>query len=214
MQDDILIIHEKHRQAAFQVLELVLPEVQKHPGKFIMTVAGESGAGKSEIASVLAGLFKQNDFPACIIQQDDYFEYPPRTNARMREKDIRRIGPGEVRLDEINRTLADIISGKDPVFKPLVIFPEDRISEEAVSFLSYKVIIVEGTYTTLADHIDCRVFIDRDLNDTRADRLKRNREKQDEYLEQILGIEHEIISRHKEKADIIITREYHALRKP
>jgi uridine kinase len=70
------------------------------------------------------------------------------------------------------------------------------------------VIIIEGTYTTLVDNIDCHVFIDRNRDDTREDRLKRNREKQNDYLERILEIEHNIISRHKDMADIIINKEF------
>ena len=213
MRDDILIIDEIHRKAASEVFEMILPTLKSHTGKFMMTIAGESGAGKSEIASALADLMRKANIPAYIIQQDDYFEFPPKTNARMREKDIGRIGPGEVRIDLINDNLSSILSGKDPVEKPLVIFSEDKITAEEVSFKPFKVIILEGTYTTMAKNIDCRVFIDRDMNDTRADRLKRNREKQDDYLEQILRIEHDIISRHKERADIVITRDFTAVKK-
>ena len=213
MRDDILIIDEIHRKAASEVFEMIFPTLKSHTGKFMMTIAGESGAGKSEIASALADLMRKANIPAYIIQQDDYFEFPPKTNARMREKDIGRIGPGEVRIDLINDNLSSILSGKDPVEKPLVIFSEDKITAEEVSFEPFKVIILEGTYTTMAKNIDCRVFIDRDMNDTRADRLKRNREKQDDYLEHILRIEHDIISRHKERADIVITRDFTAVKK-
>jgi uridine kinase len=213
MRDDILIIDEIHRKAASEVFEMILPTLKSHTGKYMMTIAGESGAGKSEIASALADLMRKANIPAYIIQQDDYFEFPPKTNARMREKDIGRIGPREVRIELINHNLSSILSGKDPVEKPLVIFSEDKITTEEVSFEPYKVIILEGTYTTLAKNIDCRIFIDRDMNDTRADRLKRNREKQDDYLEQILRIEHDIISRHKERADIVVTRDFTAVKK-
>jgi uridine kinase len=161
----------------------------------------------------LEDLLIKNGITAYIIQQDDYFEYPPKTNARMREQDISRVGPQEVRIDLINQTISSILSSRNPVMKPLVIFTEDRITTEEVNFAPFRVVILEGTYTTLADNIHCKVFIDRDLEDTREDRLKRNREKQDEYLENILRIEHEIISKHKALADIIITKQFTAARK-
>jgi uridine kinase len=210
MRGDILIIGGNHRKAAAEILGLILYEIRQHDRKYIMTIAGESGAGKSEIARALADLLEEEGLPAYVIQQDDYFEYPPKTNALMRETDIGRVGPGEVRLDLVNDTLAAIRSGRDPVEKPLVIFPEDRITTEQVSFAPYKVVILEGTYTTLAVNVDCHVFIDRNMDDTREDRLKRNREQQNDYLERILRIEHGIISRHRDRADIIVNRDFSA----
>jgi uridine kinase len=213
MRDDILIITEDHRKAAKGLFDLLLFRIESHRGKFILTIAGESGAGKSEVAASLAMLLEEKGIPVYIIQQDDYFQFPPRTNARMREDDIRWVGPGEVRIDLINRNIESVIKGDDPVEKPLVIFSEDSITTEQVHFSPYKVIILEGTYTSLVQGIDCRVFIDRDLDDTREDRLKRNRERQDEYLDKILQIEHAIISRHKDLADIIITKDFNSVPK-
>jgi uridine kinase len=212
MRGDILIINENHWKAAQELLDHILLRIIGHSGKFLVTVAGESGAGKSEIAAALEDLLVKKGILARVIQQDDYFEFPPLTNARMREQDIGRVGPQEVRIDLINKTVRDLLSGKNPVRKPLVVFAEDRITEEEVDFSPYRVIILEGTYTTLVDEIDCRVFIDRDLDDTREDRMKRNREKQDAYLERILQIEHAIISRHIDKADIIIDRNFNTIK--
>ena len=76
----------------------------------------------------------------------------------------------------------------------------------------YEVFIAEGTYTTALKNVDARVFIDRDLTDTKKDRAKRAREKQDDFLEQILTIEHRIISAQKKEADIIITKGFDAVK--
>jgi uridine kinase len=148
------------------------------------------------------------NIPAYIIQQDDYFHLPPKTNENSRILNINQVGPGEVRLDLLNETINALKEGKQNISKPLVIFEEDRITEEVLNLQAFKVIIIEGTYTTLVDNIDCHVFIDRNRDDTREDRLKRNREKQNDYLERILEIEHNIISRHKDMADIIINKEF------
>lgn len=208
MRGDILIIGDHHRQAAIGICEMKKDDILLKDGKYIFTIAGESGSGKSELASALKDQLGKAGISTFIIQQDDYFEYPPKTNARMREGDISRVGPGEVRLDVLNENLLSIISGKPAIEKPLVIFAEDRITTESLDLSAYRVIIVDGTYTSLLDHTDCRIFIDRDNNDTREDRLKRNREKQDDYLEQILEIEHKIISRHKTRADIVVNKDF------
>lgn len=210
MRGDILIIGEHHRQAAEEILDITLPGILSKPGKFFFSVGGESGAGKSEISYALENLLTNKGIQSRMIQQDDYFVYPPRTNERMREKDIGRVGPGEVRLDLLNENIREAREGKAEIVKPLVIFEEDRITSEKVSLEPFKVIIIDGTYTTLLENIDCRVFIDRDRDDTRADRLRRSRETQSEYLEKILEIEHRIISRHKTLANIIVNKEFKA----
>jgi len=210
MRGDILIIGDHHRRAAEEILNLTLPAIRSKPGKFFFTIAGESGSGKSELAYALEGLLEKLNIRAYIIQQDDYFVFPPKTNERLRVIDINRVGPGEVRLDLINENIKAVIDGQSRIEKPLVIFEEDRITSEIIDFDPFRVIIIDGTYTTLLEQIDCRVFIDRDRDDTRADRLKRNREKQNDYLEDILEIEHNIISRHKDMAGIIVNKEFKA----
>jgi uridine kinase len=208
MRGDILIIGKHHTHAAEEILNIMLPSVRSKEGKFLFTVGGESGAGKSEIAYALENLLEMNGIAGLIIQLDDYFVHPPKTNEQVRHKNIGWVGTGEVKLDLLNENIRDIIAGKPEIRKPLVIFAEDRIISEKISLTPYKVIIIDGTYSTLLEKIDCRVFIDRDWNDTREDRLKRNREKQSDYLEKILEIEHNIISRHKGLANIIVDKQF------
>jgi len=212
MKGDILIIGDHHRRAAEGILNLTLSTILSKTGKFFFSIAGESGSGKSELAYALEGLLEKRNIPAYIIQQDDYFVFPPKTNERMRVIDIDRVGPAEVRLDLLDENIRAVLEGHSKIEKPLVIFAEDRITSEIIDLDPFQVIIIDGTYTTLLEQIDCRVFIDRDRNDTRADRLKRNRERQNDYLENILEIEHNIISRQKAMAQIIVNKEFIAAR--
>ena len=212
MRGDILIIDDNHRKAAKEVVKIILSEIERPIQKFVISVAGESGAGKSEIAASIAEVLEKKGLKCFIFQQDDYFVYPPKTNAKTREKDINWVGEREVKLKLIDEELEQIRKGLTIIKKPLVIFEEDRIDEETVDLSDVDVFIVEGTYTTALKNVDQKVFIDRNLNDTKASRLKRNREKQDEYLERILMIEHKIISAHKALADIIITKDYNAIK--
>ena len=207
-----MIIDEKHRKAARQVFNIIQDDILHHPGRFFMTVAGESGAGKSETAAALAEVLDKAGYKTWVIQQDDFFVYPPKTNAAMRVKKGGKVGPEEGRLDLLNQIILEARSGVEKIHKPLVLFEEDRIITEEAEIGDHRVVIIEGTYTTLLEHIDCKVFINRNLEDTRADRKKRNREKQDEFLEKILHTEHMIISGHKPLADVIITRDYDAVK--
>lgn len=175
---------------------------------FIITIGGESGSGKSEIAESLSKLLSEKNVKSIIFQQDDYFVYPPKTNAQMRRKNINWVGPSEVKLALLDEDLKSIMEGKSEVEKPLVIFDEDRISKEIVKVEGIKVVIVDGTYTTILRNVHQRIFIDRVHLDTQELRRQRAREEQDEFLEKILKIEHGIISSHKSNADVIVTKEY------
>lgn len=208
MRGDKLIIHEGHIRAGGQVAELLFPEIVKAGSKFIVSIAGESGSGKSEIASVLAESLLKKDIKCIILQQDDYFIYPPRTNADMRRKDIGHVGVTEVRVELLDQNLKDMAEGKTEIEKPLVIFDEDRIERETIDLDGIKAVIVEGTYTTVLRNVHRHIFIDRTYIDTRESRQQRARERQDDFLEKILEIEHEIIAAHKPRADIIVTKNY------
>ena len=210
MKGDKLIIETWHIKAARQAGVLLLPLLTGSTGIFIITIAGESGSGKSEVAEALSDVFSEQDIGSVILQQDDYFVYPPRTNEEMRRKNIAHVGLSEVRLDLLDRNLEDILEGKSEITKPLVIFEEDRIIGETVRLEGARTVIVEGTYTTTLKNVHRRVFIDRTYIDTREKRKLRARETQDAFLEQVLKIEHDIISSHRSRADIIITGDYDA----
>lgn len=212
MQGDVLIINENHKKAARQTILFILDKIKAATNKFVITVAGESGAGKSEIAASISKELEKNNITNFIFQQDDYFIYPPKTNSQLRLKDINHVGISEVKLDLLDDEIQMVKNGQTLIEKPLVIFEEDRIAKEAVELKDKDVLIAEGTYTTALKNADIRIFIDRNHQDTKASRLERNREKQDEYLEKILLIEHNIISKHKALADIIITKEYNAIK--
>ena len=118
----------------------------------------------------------------------------------------------EVKLSLLDEEIAAIRKGETLIEKPLVIFGEDRITSETVELSQYEIFIAEGTYTTSLKNVDARIFIDRNINDTKKARAKRAREKQDDFLEQILSIEHRIISAQKKQADIIISKKYEAIK--
>lgn len=211
MLGDKLIIKEEHIKAAKELLKLLLPKIkaaEKNDRAFIITIAGESGAGKSETAVALSQQLVETGIKSHILQQDDYFFYPPKTNDMMRRKDINHVGTSEVNLDLLDQNLRDIQERKEKIEKPLVAYEQDEAVREILNLRGIPVIIVEGTYTTLLKNAHQRVFIDRIYLETKSERLERGREEQDEYLEKVLEIEHGIISEHKAKADIIVTHDF------
>jgi len=212
MRGDILIIDENHRKAAHQVVDLIREKIKESDKKFVITVAGESGAGKSEVAASIAEKLEIEGLSTYIFAQDDYFILPPKTNENKRKQDISWVGMKEVKLDLLDQNIDDAVRGKNPVVKPLVDFQADSVGEESVDLKDFNVFIAEGTYTTTLKNADCRIFIDRNKMDTVESRKKRNREAQDEFLDNVLTIEHEIISKHKALADIVISKSWEASR--
>ena len=115
------------------------------------------------------------------------------------------VGPGEVRLDLLDENLAAAKRGDTSITKPLVHFKENMIAEETVSLEGVNVVIAEGTYTSILEKIDFRAFIDRTYHDTLKHRKKRARDPAEgEFINRVLEIEHEIISAHKARADIVL----------
>ncbi|MFO8009476.1 MAG: zeta toxin family protein [Dehalococcoidia bacterium] len=208
MRGDRLVIQEWHIQAGRKAADLVLPRIEASANKFTITVAGESGSGKSEVAEVLAEALAEKGIPSIILQQDDYFILPPKSNENKRREDLDWVGANEVRLDLMDQNLRDFKAGEERITKPLVIFEEDRVTEETVDVHGAKVAIAEGTFTTTLNNADCRVFIDKTYHETKKARLLRAREAQDDFLENVLKIEHKIISSHKRLADVLITSDY------
>ncbi|MFC1533594.1 uridine kinase [Thermodesulfobacteriota bacterium] len=208
MRGDVLIIQEWHCKAGLKSAQLIIPQIEQSIGKYTITIAGESGSGKSEIAEVIAEVLAEKNIKSFILQQDDYFIHPPKTNENTRRKDIDWVGANEVRLDIMDQNLKDFKEGKTQITKPLVIFEEDRVIEETINIDGFKVAITEGTYATTLNQVDCRVFIELTYHETKKARLLRAREEQDDFLETVLKIEHKVISSHKRIADFIVTGDY------
>ncbi len=202
MIGDKLVITEYHRQGAAQVWQAIEDRAGKEP--LGVSIAGESGCGKSETARCLADKAQEAGLKVVILGQDDYFELPPKTNHKKRQQDISWVGPQEVKLDLLDDHVALLKTSNKPLEKPLVYFEEDRIDHEILPAGPYDLVVVEGTYTTLLQQVDLRAFIDRNYKQTKKARLTRGRDPDVQFLENVLAIEHDIISKHKALADLVI----------
>lgn len=210
MKGDVIIVEEHHARAGKQVVDILLPDIQATAGKYALTVAGESGSGKSETATAIANALKGKGISSVILQQDDYYVHPPKTNDATRRKDPDWLGPKEVRLDVLDANVRDALDGKAEIKKPLVDYDADSIGQEILSVSDAGVVIAEGTYTTLVESANAHIFIARNYMDTLAHREKRQRDQSelDDFTANILIKEHEMISSHKNIADIVITKDY------
>jgi uridine kinase len=211
MKGDVIIVEEHHRKAAGAIAPAIIEKLKAKPARYVISVAGESGSGKSETAKAIADELSKFGVRSAILGQDDYFVLPPRSNDARRRDDPEWLGPHvEVNLELMEDNLRAAIEGATELIKPLVDYENDRVGEERISLEGVAVIIAEGTYTSLLRHVDTRVFIARSRRDTLEHRLKRNRggEARDPFVEQVLKKEHMIIAGHRFLADFVITKDY------
>jgi uridine kinase len=211
MKGDKLVLLDYHKRAASEIVSHIIQDVRKKKTRYIITVAGESGSGKSETGKAIADELEKFGIKSVVLAQDDYFVLPPKSNDLKRREDPEWLGPHvEVKLDVLEQNLVNAIQGKREITKPLVDYDSNTIEDEIINLDGIKVLIAEGTYTSLLKHVDIRIFISRNWLDTFEHRQKRNRgnEVGDPFIEQVLGIEHKIIAGHKQLADILITRDY------
>ena len=211
MKGDKLVLQDYHRRAATEIVSHVIQDIRKKKTRYIITVAGESGSGKSETGKAIADELDKFGITSVLLGQDDYFVLPPRSNDAKRREDPEWLGPHvEVKLDVLEQNLVSAIQGEKEIIKPLVDYDSNTIEDEIIHLDGIKVLIAEGTYTSLLKHVDTRIFISRNWLDTLEHRQKRKRgnEVGDPFIEQVLSIEHKIIAGHKQLADILITKDF------
>lgn len=214
MKGDKLVLKEYHKRAAGEIVSHIIENIRKYKTRYIITVAGESGSGKSEMGKAIADELNKIGIKSALLGQDDYFVLPPKSNDLKRRRDPQWLGPHvEVKLDVLEQNLICALQGKPEIKKPLVDYDANMIEEETINLDGIQVLIVEGTYTSLLKHVDTRIFICRDWLDTLSHRQarKRGNEVGDPFIEQVLSIEHKIIAGHQHLADILITKDYEVI---
>lgn len=175
---------------------------------YFITISGESGCGKSTLAIALKEVFSQSGVSSFIIHMDDYFHLPPTSNHLQRLKDINHVGPQEVDLKLLQKHIDMIKDGADEIIKPLIHYKENEKRTEILKANGIDLIIIEGTYVTLLEGIDTKMFMLRTFEETWEDRKKRGRDPLIPFLEEVLKIEHSIVKGHSAKASILIDKDY------
>lgn len=207
MIGDVINLEQRHLDTAENIYRII-KQNEKHTEKWTVGICGESGSGKSVTAFALKKILDEKGIRSYVIQMDDYFKLPPKTNHENRLKSIDNVGLQEVQLDLIEQNIKEFKDGKLFIEKPLIHYQDNSIAQEIIDIEDIQVLIIEGTYILSIHEFDFSIFIDRMYKDTYEKRMERNRDEQSDFIETVLEIEHQIIRRFKEKADIVLGKNY------
>lgn len=205
MLGDVLLIEDKHRKAARQImgyLESLAAE------KTILSMSGGSGSGKSEIAHLVAQELKDLHTPAKVLHMDNYYRVPPQQRKSWRlEHGLERIGPDEYDWELINRHMADFRGDAAHVTLPCIDLLTDQVDELTTSFEGLKYMVLEGLFAIKAQ-ADLRILIDLTHHETKSAQHKRGKEKVNGYRWQVLEREHQEVQALRPLTDLLVTRDF------
>ena len=189
--------------------ELAREVVQKSPAK-VYRVSGESGCGKTTLAKAIVKEFEAQGKKAMLISQDEYFHLPPRQNHNKRVEDFEWIGLGEVDWKMLNGVIDQVLNpAVAAVEVPEMNWELDTKEWKTMEADQVEVVVIEGTYV-LGDKRDGEVgiFFEHTYVDTKENRLARNREVVDDFIQRVLEREHGIISALRNDADLVVNKDY------
>jgi uridine kinase len=204
---DILVIKETHRKAAGEITDLVLREYQGN--KVSLAIGAESGAGKSEIAHVVAqNLFQsERKLRSFVVHTDDFFLLPHKERNELRKQtNLASIGPSEIDFDELRYVLWKFEAGGQTLI-PILEFITSSAYKLLADFKDVQVLICEGLYAPMLD-VTYKIFMDLTYHDTKEFRLERGKEVINEFRLKVLEREHQAVSQLREQVDYVITKDY------
>jgi len=206
MLGDVLLITEKHENAAKEILPIIL---KNRKNKFMIAVSGESGSGKTELSHVLAKMLRKEGIVCKPIHIDNYYRILPleRTEWRKKHGIDTAVGLGEYDWETINKNIDDFKNDRTSTM-PCVDLVTEQVDHLTTDFKGVDMIIVDGLYAINTDGIDLGIFIELTYHETKKAQVVRGKEPQNEYRMQVLEREHQVVQSLRSKAHILINKEY------
>lgn len=176
--------------------------------KLVIGICGESGSGKSVTAKCLKLTLEKSGISSHILHMDCYFKLPPKNNHEKRKEDIAWVGVGEVKMDLWQSHINAFKSNAETLTLPVVDYEKNLFFDYQQHLNEVSVLIVEGGYAFYLEELDYKIFLEKNYKDTLEARRSRTREVYDPFVEQVLVIEHDLVSSCQPKADMSITKNY------
>ena len=206
MLGDVLLIADKHREAAAAILEKVL-ELRKP--KMIIAIRGESGSGKSELSHVLAKSMREAGIMTKVMHIDNYYRILPleRKDWRIQNGIEDVVGYGEYDWETIYRNLSEFRAGSKATM-PCVDLVTEQVDQLITDFGGIDALVIDGLYAVKAEGSDLNVFIELTYHETKKAQAVRGKEPQNEYRARVLEQEHKMVQALRPLAHLLISKEY------
>lgn len=201
-------IKEEYFDLSNELIEIITKAELFDKDKLVIGIAGESGSGKSVTAKCLQITLRKLNINSVVLHQDGYYKLPPKENHNKRKEDINWVGVHELKLELMQEHLNNFKAKMPVVDLSVVNYKSNKISTNGTFLKDKTVLIVEGVYTFFLENLDFKIFMSRTFKDTLEKRKSRNREEYDPFVEQVLEIEHNIVAKQKNMADVIINKGY------
>lgn len=218
MPGDKISIEQHHIHKA----NIIYPELKTMltQEKCVVCVCGGSGVGKSEIASLLAGMLQNDGIKAYVMSGDNYPHRIPAENDAFREQVYQSGGrealsaylgsSQEINFDMVNEIISQFKAGKSAITMKRMGRSLDALWYDEVDFSETKVLILEWTHGN-SDHIhgvDIPVLLNSTPAETLEHRRKRNRDGgvDSPFTTMVLEIEQGQLMKQAHKAKIIVTK--------
>ncbi len=205
MLGDVLLIKDEHKVVAKEIVENIL-KIPKQ--KVIICVSGESGSGKTELSHCIGKeLVKKHGIPTKVIHSDNYYKIHPHIRKKWRvENGLDKVGINEIDWQKLIQNVHEFLNNKISELPCIDLIPEE-IDMLTTDFSKIKVLIVDGLYAINLPS-DMSIFIDLTYHETKKAQADRGKEKTDELRYKILEQEHQNVISLKEKANVIINKDY------
>jgi uridine kinase len=209
MLNDVLLIAEKHENAAKEIMGHIKElNIKLKGSKYMVAISGESGSGKSELAHVLSKLLKAEGVRTKIIHIDNYYRIPPleRTEWRLKHG-MESVGFTEYDWETIYKNINDFKAGNESTL-PCIDILTDQVDKLITDFKEVDMLIIDGLYAIKTDGVDLRILIELTYHETKKAQIVRGKEPQNEYRMQVLEREHQVVQSLHSMANLFIDKEY------
>ncbi len=206
MLEDVLLIADKHKEAAAVIVKEIL---NRRKPKMIVAISGESGSGKSELTHVIAKSLRKEGIFAKPIHIDNFYNTLPleRTQWRTKHGVENVVGINEYRWDKVYQVIDDFKNDGTSTM-PCVDLVTEQVDELTTNFKGIDMLIIDGIYAINTEGIDLRVFIELTYNETKRAQTDRGKEPDNPFRWSVLQQEHLAAQSIKDKADIFIDKSY------
>lgn len=203
-----ITLKEHYFDLSTRLIEILEEQSLIQKEKLVIGIAGESGSGKTISAKCLQLALAKLDLESLILHQDNYYFLPPQQNHEKRKEDLGWVGIQEVNFDLWQSHIRQFKSHEKAIVVPVVDYKKSIFTETQFEISKKHILIVEGVYSFFLDKLDFSIFLEKTYKDSIEERTQRTREVYDPFIEKVLEIEHQIVFPLKEKADVIVSKDY------